>query len=57
MLHAGLFDPAAKIPDVAGWLNDAAFEVHLNESSLAQFRRETAGMIENISLPKCAFAD
>jgi G3E family GTPase len=27
ILHAGLFDPAAKIPDVAGWLNAAAFEV------------------------------
>jgi (4S)-4-hydroxy-5-phosphonooxypentane-2,3-dione isomerase len=37
--------------------DDAAFEVHLNESSLAQFRRETAGMIENMSLPRCAFAD
>jgi G3E family GTPase len=27
VLHAGLFDPASKIPDVAGWLNAAAFEV------------------------------
>ena len=26
ILHAGLFDPAAKIPNVAGWLNAAAFE-------------------------------
>jgi G3E family GTPase len=26
ILNAGLFDPAAKIPDVAGWLNAAAFE-------------------------------
>ena len=26
ILHAGLFDPAAKIPDVAGWLNAAAFD-------------------------------
>lgn len=26
VLYAGLFDPAAKIPDVAGWLNAAAFE-------------------------------
>ena len=26
ILHAGLFDPAVKIPDVAGWLNAAAFE-------------------------------
>jgi G3E family GTPase len=26
ILHAGLFDPAAKQPDVAGWLNAAAFE-------------------------------
>ena len=26
ILHAGLFDPAAKIPDVAGWLNAASFE-------------------------------
>jgi G3E family GTPase len=25
ILHAGLFDPAGKIPDVAGWLNEAAF--------------------------------
>jgi G3E family GTPase len=28
VLHAGLFDPAAKIPDVAGWLNAAAFGAH-----------------------------
>jgi G3E family GTPase len=26
ILHAGLFDPEAKIPDVAGWLNAAAYE-------------------------------
>ena len=26
ILHAGLFDPAAKSPNVAGWLNAAAFE-------------------------------
>ena len=26
ILHAGLFDPAAKVPDVAGWLDAAAFE-------------------------------
>ena len=25
-LHAGLFDPAAKNPDVAAWLNAAAFD-------------------------------
>jgi G3E family GTPase len=28
MLGAGLFDPRSKIPDVAGWLNAAAFESH-----------------------------
>lgn len=28
VLGAGLFDPKAKIPDVAGWLNAAAFEEH-----------------------------
>lgn len=28
VLGAGAFDPAAKIPDVAGWLNAAAFEGH-----------------------------
>jgi G3E family GTPase len=28
VLHAGLFDPAAKSPDVAGWLNAAAFDAH-----------------------------
>jgi G3E family GTPase len=26
VLNAGLFDPASKIPDVAGWLNAAAFD-------------------------------
>jgi G3E family GTPase len=26
ILHAGLFNPTTKIPDVAGWLNAAAFE-------------------------------
>ena len=28
VLGAGLFDPRSKIPDVAGWLNAAAFEAH-----------------------------
>ena len=28
ILHAGLFDPASKIPDVAAWLNVAAFDDH-----------------------------
>jgi G3E family GTPase len=28
ILHVGLFDPAAKIPDVAAWLNVAAFDDH-----------------------------
>ena len=27
ILHAGLFDPTGKIPDVTGWLNAAAFSV------------------------------
>jgi G3E family GTPase len=26
LLHAGPFDPTAKVPDVAGWLNAAAFD-------------------------------
>ena len=28
ILHAGSFDPAARIPDVAGWLNAAAFNAN-----------------------------
>ncbi|WP_439576772.1 CobW family GTP-binding protein [Elioraea sp.] len=28
LLHAGLFDPARKIPDVAAWLNAEAYEAH-----------------------------
>ena len=28
VLGAGLFDPRSKIPDVAGWLNAAAFQAH-----------------------------
>lgn len=46
VLGAGLFDTAAKIPDVAGWLNAAAFEDHAHphhhdpnrhDSSIAAF--------------------
>jgi G3E family GTPase len=28
LFHAGLFDPARKIPDVAAWLNAEAYEAH-----------------------------
>lgn len=34
--------------------SDAAFEVHLHGQSIAQFRRETAGMIAKLNVTKCA---
>ena len=39
ILHAGLFDPAAKIPDVAGWLNAAAFDACTARSSMHHMTR------------------
>jgi G3E family GTPase len=33
VLHAGLFDPATKIPNVAGWLNAASFDGPGHETS------------------------
>lgn len=32
VLNAGLFDPASKTPDVAGWLNAAAFDAAENQA-------------------------
>jgi (4S)-4-hydroxy-5-phosphonooxypentane-2,3-dione isomerase len=37
--------------------DDAAFEVHLNGSSFARWREETAGMVEKIYGSKCAVLD
>jgi G3E family GTPase len=31
VLHAGLFDPTAKIPNVAAWLNAASFDAHAHQ--------------------------
>ena len=35
--------------------DDAAFEVHRNSPSIAQFREETDGMIVDLRVTKCAF--
>jgi (4S)-4-hydroxy-5-phosphonooxypentane-2,3-dione isomerase len=35
----------------------AAFEVHVNEPSLAQLKRETAGMVVNLHGVRCAVVD
>jgi (4S)-4-hydroxy-5-phosphonooxypentane-2,3-dione isomerase len=39
------------------YLDDAAFDTHRNERSIAQFRNETAGMIEKISVTRCALVE
>jgi len=35
----------------------AAFEVHLNAPSLAQWKKETAGMVVSLHGVRCAVAD
>ena len=37
--------------------DDAAFELHRNEQSRAQFRKESAGMVEKILVTRCALAE
>jgi quinol monooxygenase YgiN len=37
--------------------DDAAFELHRNGASIAQFREETAGMGVKISVTRCALVD
>ena len=37
--------------------DDAAFEAHRSGPSVAQFREESAGMIEKLSVTKCSFVN
>jgi quinol monooxygenase YgiN len=37
--------------------NAAAFEVHRNGASIAQFRKETAGMVAKIYFTRCAVVE
>jgi len=37
--------------------DDAAFDVHRSGPSIAQFREESAGMIEKLSVTKCSFVN
>jgi quinol monooxygenase YgiN len=47
-------DDDTKVLTYEVYRDDAAFETHLNGRYLAQFREETAGMIVNIQVTKCA---
>jgi len=37
--------------------DDAAFDVHRNGPSIAQWREESAGMVEKLHVTRCALAD
>jgi (4S)-4-hydroxy-5-phosphonooxypentane-2,3-dione isomerase len=48
------YDDDTKILLYEVYRDDAAFEVHRNGRSIAQFRQDTAGMISNMHVTKCA---
>ena len=48
------YDDDAKALSYEVYRDDAAFEVHRNGRSIAQFREETAGMIVKLHVTKCA---
>jgi (4S)-4-hydroxy-5-phosphonooxypentane-2,3-dione isomerase len=50
-------DDDAKILIYEVYRDAAAFELHRSQPSIAQFRKDTAGMIDNISVTRCALAD
>ena len=48
------YDDDAKVFSYEVYRDDAAFEVHRNGRSIAQFREDTAGMIVKMHVTKCA---
>ena len=48
------YDDAPRALTYEVYRNDAAFEMHRNGRSLAQFREDTAGMILKTEVTKCA---
>lgn len=48
------YDDDTKVLSYEVYRDNAAFEVHRNENSIAQFRRDTAGMIVKLHVTKCA---
>ncbi len=48
------YDDDTKVLSYEVYRDDAAFEVHRNENSIAQLRRDTAGMIVKLHVTKCA---
>ena len=50
-------DDDAKVLSYEMYQDDAAFEVHRNGSSLAQWREETAGMVAKLEGKRCAVVD
>ena len=50
-------DDDAKVLSYEMYQDDAAFEVHRNGPSLAQWREETAGMVVKLDGKRCAVVD
>jgi quinol monooxygenase YgiN len=50
-------DDDTKVLSYEVYRNDAAFEVHRNGPSLAQWRKETAGMVMKLHGMRCAVLD
>ena len=48
------YDDDAKVLSYEVYRDEAAFEVHRNGRSIAQFREDTAGMIAKMHVIKCA---
>jgi len=50
-------DDDTKVMSYEVYRDDAAFEMHRNGPSLAQFREETAGMVVKLHGTRCAVVD
>jgi quinol monooxygenase YgiN len=50
-------DEDSKVLSYELYRDDAAFEAHLNGSSLVQFREEIAGIVTKLHGTRCAVAD
>ncbi len=47
----------AKVLAYEVYRDDAAFDVHRNGPSIAQWREETAGMVAKVSVTRCALVE
>lgn len=50
-------DDDAKVITLEVYRDDAAFDVHRSGPSLAQWRRETAGMVTKVQVTRCALVE